>query len=104
MVPSSVYNTDKRDNAGHEKTTVNKIAIIHIRTFIQNLFLSKKEKKNAFPCLNLNFTLMFCIRWSKLHQPVFMIKRFEKILPSNLIKEMYNLLSIHWHFIAFEYP
>ena len=95
MVPSSVYKTGKRDNAGHEKTTVNKVAIIHIRTFIQNLFLSKKEKKNVFPCLNPNFTIMFGIRWSELHERVFMIKRFEKILPSSLIKEMYNLLSIH---------
>ena len=76
-------------------TTVNKIAIIHIRTFIQNLFLSKKEKKNVFPCLNPSFTIMFGIRWAKLHERVFMIKRFQKISPSNLIIEMYNLLSIH---------
>ena len=69
----------KRNNAGHENTTVNKIAIIHIRTFIQNLFLSKKEKKNVFPCLNPSFTIMFGIRWSKLHERVFMIKRFEII-------------------------
>ena len=85
MVQSSVYYTGKRDNAGHEKTTVNKIAIIHIRTFIQNLFLSNKEKKNIFPCLNPSFTIMFGIRWSKLHERVFMGTRTIRTLDNSAL-------------------
>ena len=69
MVPRSVYLTDKRDNAGHEKTTVNKIVIIpNVVVFIllfymQRRFISNKleacllhepqrEKTGFFICEN----------------------------------------------------
>ena len=43
-------------------------------------------------------SLVLYIRWSKLYERDFTIKRFKKkILPSNLIKEMYNLLTILLH-------
>ena len=60
------------------------------------------EQKNVKECIPLSepksfFIKSWYIRWSKLYERVFMIKRFKKILPSNLIKEMYSLLSILLH-------
>ena len=75
------------------------------------VFLAQKlilgMQKSVKECIPLSepqsfFIKVWYIRWLKLYERVFNDKAvLKKILPSNLIKEMYNLLSILLHF---EYP
>ena len=53
----------KRDNAGHEKTTVKKLAIKYTRMFIQNLFWAEKRKKE---CIHLSEPQFYYNVWYKM--------------------------------------
>ena len=61
-------------------------------------FCAKKCKKNVFPCLNPSLSYKRLVyKVLKIVQACFHDKAVLETLPSNLIKEMYNLLIILFH-------